>query len=136
MQSLELNEPIYDNDGLILNVKEMFPTNKLNLKTLKKLTYVDYWMNRYSRADQITHGRLGHHFRDLYETDIDLVFYDLDEYRNSDGKRKVLSNLMKSQALYELSDMFDTSVRTKRDIIEIYMYLDGLGNGDMVNLFK
>ncbi len=80
---------------------------------------------------------MGHHFRDLYRKEIMTIFNDdIEEYKNSPERRKTCSYMVKSQALFELSEIFGCDVRRKDDIKDLYNYFLDLGNGDIESLFK
>ena len=135
----EIDSELYRNKELISIIEEIYPSagERISLENLKQLTVINYWLNRYSRAKQIEYGRMGHHFRDLYLEDIMTIFNnDFEEYKNSPERRKIFSDIVKSQALFELSEIFGYDVRRKDDIKDLYTYFVDLGNGDIERLFK
>ncbi len=128
----------YSNKELISRIEEIYPSGeRISVEKLKQLTVINYWLNRYSRTEQIEFGRRENHFMDLYWKDIMKIFNnDTKEYKNSPERRKIFSDMVKSQALFELSEIFGCDVRREGDIADLYNYFLDLGNGNIESLFK
>jgi len=138
MSSSADNSCEYSNKELISIIENIYPLGeRISLKKLKQLEDINYWLNRHSRAEQIVFMRMGNHFRDLYREEIMTIFNnDIEEYKISPERRKICSDMVKSQALFELSEIFGCDVSRKDDITDLYNYFIDLGNGDIERLFK
>ena len=127
----------YTNQNLITRIEKIYPQGeRIGREKQERLMTINYWLNRYSRSEQIEVGRMGHNFRDLYWDDVLKIFKDIEDYKISQKRRKVFSEMVKSQALFELSNMFGYDVRKEEDIRDIYMYFVNLGDGDIQKLFR